>query len=289
MKEGDYVKSYKHSQYSYITIVEIPKDEIQLIDMDLCAEPKQTLSKYYNACSVKPAIICNGGFFALSTGETCFNYTDDGKVISANNNYKEGMGVLNGALTYGTVGRLPFTDFVSAYPVLIEAGKKCANISYAQDINYRARRTVLAYNETTIYVIAIEAPGMNFYEMQDFLMTMDLDYAINLDGGGSTKILENGKSITSALYNRAVDNVIAFYLKPKVIYRVQAGAFSFKKNAENLLKQIHALGGDYASAYVRKVGLYYKVQMGAFSVKANATRMLNDLKSKGFNAFITTV
>jgi cell division septation protein DedD len=29
--------------------------------------------------------------------------------------------------------------------------------------------------------------------------------------------------------------------------------------------------------------------MGAFSVKANATRMLNDLKSKGFDAFITTV
>ena len=118
---------------------------------------------------------------------------------------------------------------------------------------------------------------------------MNIDYALNLDGGGSTKILENGKSITSTLYNRAVDNVIAFYLKPKVIYRVQAGAFSFKKNAENLLKQIHALGGDYTNAYIRKIGLYYKVQMGAFSVKANATRMLNDLKSKSFDAFITTV
>jgi exopolysaccharide biosynthesis protein len=90
----------------------------------------------------------------------------------------------------------------------------------AQEINYKARRTILAYTETIIYVIAIESPGMNFYEVQNMLMEMDLDYAINLDGGGSTKILENGKSITSTLYNRAVDNVIAFYLKPKVIYRV---------------------------------------------------------------------
>lgn len=282
------MKSYKHSKYSYVTIVEIPKDEIQLIDMDLCAEPKQTLSKYYNACSVKPAVICNGGFFALSTGETCFNYTNDGKVVSSHKGTEDGMGIVNGQLTYGSTGKLPFTDFVSAYPTLIENGKR-ANITMAQDINYRARRTILAYNAVTIYIIAIETPGMNFYEMQNMLMEMNLDYAINLDGGGSTKILENGKSITSTLYNRAVDNVIAFYLKPKVIYRVQTGAFSLRKNAENLLKQIHALGGDYTGAYVRKVGLYYKVQVGAFSVKANATSMLNDLKSKGFNAFVTTI
>ena len=288
MKEGDYVKSYKHSKYSYVTIVEIPKDEIQLIDMDLCAQPKQTLNQYYKACSVKPAIICNGGFFALSTGETCFNYTDDGKVISVHQGTENGMGIVNGKLIYGTTGKLPFTDFVSAFPTLIENGKR-SNITMAQEINYKARRTILAYNETIIYVIAIESPGMNFYEMQNMLMEMNLDYAINLDGGGSTKILENGKSITSTLYNRAVDNVIAFYLKPKVIYRVQAGAFSYKKNAENFLKQIHELGGYYTDAYIRKIGRYYKVQMGAFSVKANAIRMLNDLKSKGFDAFITTV
>lgn len=280
------MKTYKHSDYSYVTIVEIPKDEIQLVDMDLCAQPKQTLKAYYDACSVKPAIICNGGFFALSTGETCFNYTDDGKIISTNSNYKEGMGILNGILTYGSLGRLPFTDFVSAYPVLIEKSQK-TNFTIASDINYKARRTILAYDSTNIYVIAIESPGMRFAEMQTLLINMGVEYAINLDGGGSTKILENGKSITSSLYNRAVDNVIAFYLKPKTIYRVQLGAFAIKSNANNLLAKVKNLGGDYANAFIKKVGLYYKVQVGAFSVKANATRMLNDLKSKGFDAFIT--
>jgi exopolysaccharide biosynthesis protein len=49
---------------------------------------------------------------------------------------------------------------------------------------------------------------------------MNIDYAINLDGGGSTKILKDGKSLTSILYNRSVDNVIAFWLKNKPIYRV---------------------------------------------------------------------
>ena len=36
-------------------------------------------------------------------------------------------------------------------------------------------------------------------------------------------------------------------------------------------------------------GMLYRVQTGAFSVKANADRMLSDIKSKGFDAFITTV
>jgi hypothetical protein len=34
------MKTYKHPKYDYITIVEIPKEEIQMIDMDLCAQPK---------------------------------------------------------------------------------------------------------------------------------------------------------------------------------------------------------------------------------------------------------
>ena len=75
------------------------------------------------------------------------------------------MGIVNGKLIYGTTGKLPFTDFVSAFPTLIENGKR-SKITMAQEINYKARRTILAYNETIIYVIAIESPGMNFYEMQ---------------------------------------------------------------------------------------------------------------------------
>lgn len=34
------MKIYKHSNYSYVNIVEIPKDEIQTIDFDLCAQPR---------------------------------------------------------------------------------------------------------------------------------------------------------------------------------------------------------------------------------------------------------
>ena len=279
------MKIYKPSNYSYITVVEVPKDEIAKFDMALCQQPRQTLKSYYDSCEVKPAIISNGGFFNMNNGTTIFNYSDNGKIISSNSSHKEGFGTINGELKYGVIGRENFEDFISGYPVLIKSGVSIPIVT-ASEINYKARRTILAYGKETIYLIAIESPGMNFLQMQDFLQTLKVDYAINLDGGGSTKILHNGKSITSALTNRAVDNVIAIYLKPKTIYRVQIGAFSKEANAKAFLAKIQAL---YKEAYVRKVGSYWKVQVGAFSVKTNATKVVNDLKAKGYSAFITTV
>ena len=275
------MKIYNPTNYSYITVVEIPKTEISKFDMGLCQQPRQTLKAYYDSCAVKPSIISNGGFFSMSDGSTTFNYTDEGIIISSNSLYKEGFGTVNGELKYGVIG----------YPVLIKAGA-AVPITIASEINYKARRTVLAYNKENIFIVAIESPGMNFSQMQSFLRTLKVDYAINLDGGGSTKVLHDGKCITKAFTNRPVDNVMAVYLKPKVIYRVQLGAFSKKANANAFLAKIKGLpdtiNAGYKNAYVRKVGSYWKVQVGAFSVKANATRVVNDLKSKGYNAFITT-
>lgn len=228
----------------------------------------------------------------MSNGDTVFNYKDDGIIVSSNSDYTEGFGITaEGYLQYGDVNDCSFKDFVSGYPVLVVNGK-ATTITIASEIDYKARRTVLAYNDDYTYVIAVEAPGSRFADLQKFLVNLGVKYAINLDGGGSTKILKDGTSLTSSIYNRAVDNVVAFYLKPKTIYRVQVGAFSKKSNAEALQTEIRSLddtiSAGYKNAYVRKVGKYYKVQIGAFSVKANATKVLNDLKKKGYSAFITT-
>ena len=134
---------------------------------------------------------------------------------------------------------------------------------------------------------------MNFSQMQSFLRTLKVDYAINLDGGGSTKILRDGKCITKALANRPVDNIMAIYLKPKVIYRVQLGAFSKKANADAFLAKIKALPDTINAGYKndlcpQRLVVIGRFKLVTFSVKANATRVVNDLKGKGYNAFITT-
>ena len=86
------MKIYNPTNYSYITVVEIPKTEIAKFDMALCQQPRQTLKAYYDSCDVKPAIISNGGFFNMSDGSTVFNYSYEGKIISSNSFYKEGFG-----------------------------------------------------------------------------------------------------------------------------------------------------------------------------------------------------
>lgn len=69
------------------------------------------------------------------------------------------------------------------------------------------------------------------------------------------------------------------------LYRVQVGAYSKKKNADNQLKAVKAKGFD---AFITQVDGLYKVQVGAYSVKANAEAQLAKVKAAGFDAFITT-
>ena len=69
------------------------------------------------------------------------------------------------------------------------------------------------------------------------------------------------------------------------LYRVQAGAFKNKENADRQLEKIKAAGFD---TYMVQAGGYYKIQVGAYSVKASAENMLAKVKAAGFDAFITT-
>lgn len=283
------MKVYKLPSHSFITVVELLKSEVQTVDFALCQQPKETLISYYKRQTKKPDFLMNGGIFNMSDGQTYFNFLDDGQIVSGWHWYTAGMGVVNNELQYGQVSDHKWTDFVTAYPPLIVNNEPVA-IAYGSELDYTTRRSVLAYDEQRIYLIAVEGVGMKFAELQEVLMEMGVTYAINLDGGGSTKILQDDKSLTSAWYNRAVDNVIAVYLKK--IYRVQVGAFSNKLYALAMQMRIRALpdtiGAGYKNAYVRKIGKYYKVQVGAFGKEQGAKTVLNDLHSMGFDAFITT-
>ena len=71
-----------------------------------------------------------------------------------------------------------------------------------------------------------------------------------------------------------------------LLYRVQIGAFSVKKNAERLLEELKVKGFD---AFITSADLgqtIYRVQVGAFGVRANAEAMKNKLKIAGYDALI---
>lgn len=283
---------------SNIIITKTKKVDIDKIDFALCSQPTQTLDNYYAQQTIKPDILINGGFFSLSTGQTVFDFIDEGKTISATDELQYGFGIdANGNLVYGKDTDNVWKDFISAYPTLIIAGE-IQKITIASEINYKARRTILGYDNDNIYTISIDSPGATLQDAATIAKNAGCTYAINLDGGGSTRLLYQGQAYAQAEWNRPIDNLVAIYFKKheetptpqtaQYLYRVQLGAFSSKANADNYCKVIQTLGENYKNAFVKFIAPYYKVQVGAFSIKSNAENMVKDLKTKGYDAFIVS-
>lgn len=205
------------ANYDYVKVFKIGKNEIDRIEFALCKQPVETLESFYDRQPIKPDILCNGGFFGLSNGNTYFTYRDDNKTVSYMDKYSEGFGVTAnlGLLKAGNYGKdgLDYKDFICGYPVLIKNGKPYTS-DVGKEVDYKTRRTVLAYDDNYIFVVIVDSPGLNFAQLKSVLTDLKVKEAINLDGGGSTRLLYNGKLQTSNSYaSRAVDNVLALYFK----------------------------------------------------------------------------
>ncbi len=211
------MKVYTHSKYSYVRIAEISKKELKKIVFDVCKQPCETLISYYNRQTEKPDFVINAGFFNMSNGDPCFNFISNGKVVNEYVYFKWGIGVVGDTdISFGEMSEKAWTGWISGYPNLLHNGNKM-DTTLVNALDYKARRTVLGFNDTTIFLVCVENPGMKFDELQTFLISIGCKYAMNLDGGGSTKMLHKGKSVTKNATNRAVDNVIAVYLDNNAI------------------------------------------------------------------------
>lgn len=71
----------------------------------------------------------------------------------------------------------------------------------------------------------------------------------------------------------------------ELMYKVQVGAYSNKKNAEIKLRQVSSAGFD-CFITDKEIDGYYRVQCGAYTVKDNATRKMYEIQNAGFDAFI---
>lgn len=274
-----------------VIVTRIPKNEIEKIDLDVCQQPRETLKHYYDRQKTKPNVIINAGFFNMSDGKPIFDTADEGQVIKNNPYMDIGMGIQGmNSLVYGSLSQYCWRDFVAAYPPLIENGRSIKS-ELGKELDYKARRTAIGYNDTDIYILSVDTGGLRYGDLQKMFMDKNVKFAINLDGGGSTEILVDGKKKTTNSHSRPVDTVLSFYLKhnEKTLYCVQLGAFSKKENANSMLNSVRKIQSDlidYTKAYVTFTSPYYKVQVGAFSNVNNAKKVVEDLKKHGYNAFV---
>lgn len=194
----------------------IPYDSIEKIDFAKCKDPSETLQSFYNRQNTKPDIIINGGLFNMSTGKNVMSFIDEGVEQNYKNNFV-GVGTKTGDLTHlvkGIDNDAGWNDFITAHPVLVDNYNNTTSDTWgnASDINYDATRQVIGYDDNYIYIITVDAK-VKFDVLQDIINAIGVQYAFNLDGGGSVRKMRFGKVVNTPTENRPVDNVICVYLK----------------------------------------------------------------------------
>lgn len=277
---------YSPTNKSYVHIAKIPRTEIKKIDIATCNEPAETLDSFYKRQAVKPDLLVNCSLFGMSSGIPCFGLIDEGKIRANDGARVLGVGVKNDAdIAFGHIND-GWRDWVSGYPVLVQDGKKTTIID-ALDLNYKAKRMMWGFNNQYVYIVAVEDPGMLFNEMQDLMCDLGCSYAINLDGGGSVRMLQDGKNVVGNLVNRPVDNVLAIYLKTETSSNTtsttQPTEIIYNKGGQATMKIIEDIipqkGGKVRPGYVRTKKWIVIHETGNTSNGSNAKGHSNYLKN----------
>lgn len=202
------------NEYTQLDIV--PFESIESIAFEKLVDPVERLEDYYKRKEVKPNIMTNGGLFNTSTGHNVMSFVCDG----VEQNYKNGfvgMGTTHGIenkLVYGKDNAYPWKSFMTAFPMLVIDGKVNREYGNANSLNYKTSRTAIGVKEDgALLILTVDSKGATFEEMSNIFLQYHAKYAMNLDGGGSTRKLHDGKCVNNPSENRRVDNAFCVYLK----------------------------------------------------------------------------
>lgn len=262
---------------NYIHIVKIPKNEIEKMSIEVGQQPRETLKNFYNRQTKKPDIVSNLGLFGMNAqGLPCFSLVSNHKQYAYDGLRTEGFGITDSnEILYGEHKERDWKDFCSAYPMLIKDGKK-TTITYATELAYKTRRTCIGYNSSYIYLICVDSPGMTYDELQNLGISLGLTSLANFDGGGSTRCIVNGETITNGIENRAVDNMFVVYLKEQLSSNTttQTTEKTYNKGGQATMKIIEDIipqkGGKVRPGEVRTKKFITIHETGNFSKGANA-------------------
>lgn len=278
---------YSLTSKKYVHIVKVPKNEIEKMSIEVGQQPRETLKNFYNRQTKKPDIVSNLGLFGMNAqGLPCFSLISNHKQYAYDGLRTEGLGITDSnELLYGEHKERDWKDFCSAYPMLIKDGKK-TTITYATELAYKTRRTCIGYNSSYIYLICVDSPGMTYDELQNLGISLGLTNFANFDGGGSTRCIVNGETITNGIENRAVDNMFVVYLKEPLSLntptQAQPTETTYNKEGKTM-KIIEDIipqkGGKVRPGYVRTKKWIVIHETGNTSNGSNAKGHSNYLKN----------
>jgi len=183
---------------TYTVYAKIPIDKVEKIDFVSMGEPLETMESYYNRQTRKPDFLINGGFFSWVNGKPILTYKDESQYI-VNESMYVGIGIFEGKLLYGDSKKIAYRDFISGFPTLVKDSH--VEIGHRTDFS-RDMRSALGYNDTHYFLLACDGRqkdkfGATHEELAQIMIDIGCKFAINLDGGGLTKLMHKGKAINS--------------------------------------------------------------------------------------------
>lgn len=200
----------KYSSMSNCCTVQISLNEIdklKIVQLD-----GLTMRQWYDKQADKPNYMINASLWdnkgAIGT------IWEDGKLVRNEGN-GFGFGITKtGGIGFGTPWDLEWQDYITGYPALVKDGKVTTDSVDSYVMKSSTKRSVIASAGNNIYLITVN--GMTVEQLKKFLAESGYYYAINLDGGGSSRLMVGENAVNSPTDNRKIPNAIAVWLKDNV-------------------------------------------------------------------------
>lgn len=169
----------------------------------------KTMGEWYAAQEDKPDMLMNA---SLWDGKGAIGTIwQDGKLVrNEGTGFGFGMNPAGG-WGFGDPWAVSWRDYITGYPALVKAGKALSDSVDGYVMNSITKRSAVAAAGNRLYFIT--ADSMTVAGLRKALVSFGVYSAINLDGGGSSRLFVNGKAVNHPTDDRRCPNAIAVWLK----------------------------------------------------------------------------
>lgn len=198
----------------HIILVKLPKDIQHTLQADIVVSEGNPMTTSAFGTDENAVLSVNGSFFNTTTYKMVTYYEEDNRVESRNAP-SSGPSLFNGIIIIDHDGKLrlePLTqesiyenslkerEALAAGPLLLKNGQRTTLPDRPEFTLKRHPRSCLCITDDAVLAIAIDgrsplASGMTLPELQDLLIELKCQDAINLDGGGSTSLWVKGVGV----------------------------------------------------------------------------------------------
>lgn len=192
--------------YKNLTIVPIPTEKIRRVG--IVQLNGLTMGEWYARQEDKPDAMINGSLWdskgAIGT------IWKDGKLMR-NEGGGFGIGEVGSGWAFGEPWEQRWTDYITGTPALIRAGKATGDhMPLERDEIARTRRSAICGAGLIFYMVT--GKNLTLAEFTTQLQEFGMYQAINLDGGGSSRLMVGGEAINDPTDNRRCPNAVAVWL-----------------------------------------------------------------------------